>query len=1619
MAIIWITPALAQISAGGTPPSFKYEPGHQTAKSAINVPIDFDVVALRAEDVKREAAGLPPRVGQIIPVNLTTENSGEWTTLPDGQHIWRLTLVANDAIAIMLTYDKFEIPAGGQLFIYNEDRSRVLGAYTEMNNPKRVEYATEFVSGDQITLEYLAPSGGNFTSPVIISGVVYGYNHLFVDKPKADGSSKISFDPSGGCMVNVNCPEGDDWVDEKQGVVRILTRIGSSYALCSGALLNNTLRNLDPLFLSAYHCYEDFSSSNINQSVYYFKYEHPTCSGRSDPNVPTLTGATMLVEVPINGGSDGALLRLNEGTPQWFIDRGIYFNGWDRRNTPATSGVSIHHPRADVKKISTFTTAAQSTGNVNFGGGAITAAGSGWNVIFRETESGHGVTEPGSSGSPLFDQNHRIVGTLSGGLSSCGTLTGSNIYGKLWYHYDRPSNTAQHMKPYLDPVGSGEEYIDGTYIPGNPVALFVADRTEIFASESVNFTDYSDYVVSWEWEFPGGTPGLWTTQTPPPILYSTQGTYDVKLTINKGTPGQQELNYQDYIKVTLKDFVEQDIGTGTATGQIPLGSTGNAIGKVYTATLYPASSLTWINGDITAVAWSANTAAGTATSELRTVKIYLKHEPGSSTTLNYADYAAAQAGAVQVAEYANWKNTTGYQTFSFNMNGGAFAYSAGSALVVIVETEFTTNATRNPETPYTTTTNTVCQWTAAYNAAIAPTAGPTNIGNRPNIRIRNRIGVTNPVADFSINNSTAATVTIFEGETVAFTDLSTGPPVMWEWTLPGANQANSTAETVTTAYMNAGTYAASLKVSNTLGNNTKTKTVIVNAQTPVADFFAHSNAFLLASTLTTAPTTATSNNGLFLPLAGGSVSFEDKSANYPRTWQWTLPGATPSTSAEQNPTVSYPAGTATYNVTLVAANSAGSSTAAKSNFIKVGGTAVVWNVPPGEVPNVTYDYGSPLQPVPGVNVNITQSAERFVAPAGGELSQVRVWLQDVTQNAASSLTLTIYSDNNGLPGVPISPTLYIQGGNIINNDYNNLSFPTPVPVADAFHVVMGSTAPNQTYYAVPAVNRELGRNTVSMMYQDTWYTAAYFDYNLSMNIQPEFTYTTGELTSVSPVKRKDVDATPSTITFITSGHAWRATVSDSWIILSANTGTVNLSGAGSLTFTCLDNTDPAMRSGTITVYAGGVPLEVTVVQGGSFPENITAEYDYNEDNILLTWGTSSSPVAGTTYRIFRDTEMIAENLTVKQYRDLTTAIGTSYCYQITATYLGDPFFESVKSMAECVFHKSLILVTANNQNMQENGALPVWTRTITGQLLSPETSYNQVVGSSTYTTTGNVTSPAGTYTIGIETENLLPNKYAIKDVTGMLFISSVPTIIIQQPVGGTVCEGRTHTLTVVASGIDLTYQWQKRVQNNWQTVGYTQNYTMSGVRPEDMGVYRVMVIGRSNQAISQEVELRVALSPSNILVFEWNDVPTVNCNPATNGGHEFISFQWYRNGVIVAGATKPYILAEPGAAYDCEILTSDGKKFHLCDYTASSSGIVLSVYPNPALAGGNVTVRLNNTIQGAVINIFDLNGNLVKGNIPMSGSDTTITINGITPGMYIIQLVSPDGVKRTTNVVIK
>ena len=400
----------AQISQGGFPPSTRFILD-KSGITSINLQ-QPDVENLLREDEISDKHALPLRFAVSVPANIDFSKQGNWSDLPDGGKVCRLSLNVPHAQALIVYYQIFRIPKGGQLFLYNHDKWQVIGAFTELTNLKGGAFANEMIQGEKVTLEYYQPEGASELPELVINEIGYVYRtaeYFFGQR---------GFGGSGACEVNVNCDEGQDWQKQKNSVVRIIVKQGSSQVWCTGSLLNTTRYDNAPYFLTADHCGPTATPTELNQWVFYFNYEGPDCI---DPTNDTAFNSKVMVGATKKARSGGAglesdfkLLLLNESVP---LSYNPYFNGWSAKDKPSDSGVSIHHPQGDIRKISTYKTTLVSS---NWGGIPNTH----WKVVWDETANGYGVTEGGSSGSPIYNSNGQLIGQLTGGDASCANLTG-------------------------------------------------------------------------------------------------------------------------------------------------------------------------------------------------------------------------------------------------------------------------------------------------------------------------------------------------------------------------------------------------------------------------------------------------------------------------------------------------------------------------------------------------------------------------------------------------------------------------------------------------------------------------------------------------------------------------------------------------------------------------------------------------------------------------------------------------------------------------------------------------------------------------------------------------------------------------------------------------------------------------------------------------------------------------------------------------------------------------------------------------------------------------------------------------------------------------------------------
>jgi hypothetical protein len=223
-------------------------------------------------------------------------------------------------------------------------------------------------------------------------------------------------------------------------------------------------------------------------------------------------------------GSDVTLTELNTApNPAW----GIYYSGWDNSGAAVSSAVGIHHPSGDIKKIS-FENSALTSGSWSG-----TPANSHWHVPGWNL----GVTEPGSSGSPLFDQNRRVIGQLHGGASACGASDLSDEYGKFSVSWTGNATNSTRLSNWLDPSNTGATAIDGVDPAGPGAALDAA----INNPQGVSGTYCSATV----------TPQVTITNSGTDVLTSATISYGYDGVLNQTYPWTGSLAQYQTVTITL------------------------------------------------------------------------------------------------------------------------------------------------------------------------------------------------------------------------------------------------------------------------------------------------------------------------------------------------------------------------------------------------------------------------------------------------------------------------------------------------------------------------------------------------------------------------------------------------------------------------------------------------------------------------------------------------------------------------------------------------------------------------------------------------------------------------------------------------------------------------------------------------------------------------------------------------------------------------------------------------------------------------------------------------------------------------------------------------------------
>jgi len=534
-----------------------------------------------------------------------------------------------------------------------------------------------------------------------------------------------------------------------------------------------------------------------------------------------------------------------------------------------------------------------------------------------------------------------------------------------------------------------------------PTAAITASTTSICVGQSVNFTDNSTGApTSWNWTFPSGSPGSSTSQNPGAVTWNTAGTFTVTLT---ATNANGSTNATQVITVNALPTVTASASSPT----ICAGQSTNLTGS-------GASTYTWNPGSLSGSPVSVSPGSTTTYTVTGTSGAGCTNTAQVTVTVNPLPTVTASASSPTICAGQSTNLTgSGASTYTWNpgsLSGSPVSVSPASTTTYTVTgtsgagctntAQVTVTVNPLPTVTSSAAPNVICSGqttTLTGGGASTYTWNPGSLSGSPvndtpgstttyTVTGTDANGCTNtsqvtvtvqicapPTASFTMSSNT-----ICAGDSISFTDNSTGGPTSWTWTFPGGTPATSNVQNPGfVTWTTAGTYTVSLTVNNPNGSDNTTQVITVNpaptvTATPSSSVICSGQSVTLtaggASTYTWNPgslsgspvndtpastttytLTGTDSNGCTdtaqvtvtvqscsPPTAvinpptsvceGYPVNFGDNSTGGPTSWNWTFPGATPPTSTAQNPTNVLWSTAGSYTVTLIVSNANGSDT---------------------------------------------------------------------------------------------------------------------------------------------------------------------------------------------------------------------------------------------------------------------------------------------------------------------------------------------------------------------------------------------------------------------------------------------------------------------------------------------------------------------------------------------------------------------------------------------------------------------------------------------------------------------------------------------------------------------
>lgn len=1075
-----------------------------------------------------------------------------------------------------------------------------------------------------------------------------------------------------------------------------------------------------------------------------------------------------------------------------------------------------------------------------------------------------------------------------------------------------------------------------SYCPGValPIAEFSADPTSGCVPMTVSFTDESsNSPTSWEWTFPGGTPGT-STLKDPTVVYSVPGTYSVTLTVANAA-GSNTLTKADYITVSampLANFAFSQLGTML----------------FFTNLSSPdATSFIWDFGD------------GTTSTEKDPFHDFIE-EGFYTVTLTALNECGSDVFAILIPVY-----TVPEASFSASPTSGCPS----------LQVQYT-----DQSTPNTTS------WLWTFPGGVPSSSNDQNpVVTYPSPGTYSAtLTAMNPAGVNSITQTDLITIGIIpipgfsftvNGNTVTFTNTTDNAngigPVSYLWDF-GDGSTSTEANPVHTYAIN-GSYTVKLTATNDCGTALATQTVTI-LTAPTAGFTASPTSGCVALT----------------------VNFNSASSAGAATYNWSFPGGSPSSSTEPNPSVVYNAA-GTYSVTLIVANSAGADTLTLTNYItadpqavagfsySIDNTTVSFTNSSSNATSYLWDFGdgatsTQVNPVHTYTQDGTYAVTLTAANGCGTATTTQNLIittlptADFSANVTSGCAPLTVQFNNQSSANATSFYWEFPGAEPSSSTAQNPTVTYNAPGTYSAILTVSNTAGENTLarndyivvYTTPTAGFTFSANNATVSFSNTSANATSYSWDFgdggtSVEVNPTHTYAGDGVYAVTLSATNDCGTVTTTqnVTVVTPPAAgFAATGTTGCVPLTVQFDNQSSANATSFywEFPGAEPSSSTAQNPTVT-YAVPGQYDVTLIASNAAGSDTTVMVDFVVAN--------GPPATGFT---------AATNVYLVNFTN-TTIDGTSYSWSFgdggtstqenpSHTYAGDGVYTvtltATNTCGENTYTQDVLITSLPQANFSAGatvGCVPftvqfqdesssnvtTWSWSFPGGNPSSSTSQNPMV---TY-------NAVGTYTVTLTVSNALGESTITQ--TDFIVVNSVPTA------GFTQSSNLLTTSFVNQSTGATTYSWHFGDGQNSTAVDPVHTYAQDGS-------YTVTLTATNACGSTTSTQTVAVLS---LPVADFSASSTVDCAPAiVNFNNESSSnattFQWSFPGGTPSSSTEtsPVITyLEPGI-YTATLIAGNAAGSDTVTYPGL---VVVNTVPDADFSGAvsQTTVSFSNNTTNA------------------------------------------------------